>query len=313
MLQLVVDDRESAVIPFFAEEYNDIEVKVKRLQIGDYAIMQDNNVLLCIERKTFSDLSASIRDGRINNTNKLISLREQTGCKLIYLIESNKSRYKPNKKFARIPYKNLLSKLDHLMIRDNIHVIYSVNEVDTVSRLIELATNYISLNIELTPIVGASPQNEVHDGISILTTTIPKTDLEIIYLLWSTIPNITTKTATLFIDAGYHISDLFIGNITKADISTMKYKSGTIIGARAAKILKICDNDDIDNYKHYCNMLATLPMITKKTAVLILLKVSFNDLLRGKLSEKCIADIKKTEKTKVGATAAKNIYKFLIK
>jgi ERCC4-type nuclease len=308
-LKLLIDDREQAVIPFFDESYLDIEVEVKRLQIGDYAISKNEKILFIFERKSWVDLSASIKDGRSANVNKLILLRDQTNCKIIYLIEG-KARHSPSKRFAHIPYKNLLSSLDHLIQRDNIHIIYSNDPQDTVTRLIEFANSYLTLVSTEKNIIDT---NKTEGGdMAILTTTIPKTDLEITYMLWSTIPNITTKTATLFIDAGYHISDLFIGNITKEEIAVMKYPSGTIIGKRAEKIIKIRDNNST-NYKTYCNLLAVLPMITKKTAALILLKVKFNDLLRGQISMQEICDLKKTEKTKIGKTAAANIFKFLIK
>jgi len=311
-MKIIVDDRESKVIPFFKDEYQDIEIEVKRIQIGDYVIMQDEKVLFVIERKTWCDLSTSIKDGRTKNVDKLISLREQTGCKILYLIEG-KARNSPTKRFARIPFKSLQSHLDHLMVRNNVFIVHSNNEEDTVARLIEFCNNYLTLNITGgdKEIFTNKDEEVVVDAIKILTTTIKKTDLQIIYNLWSQIPNITTKTASLFIDK-YHISDLFLGNISKEDISTMKYPNGTIIGKRAAKIIAVKDNDNIANYKHYCNILAELPMITKKTAAKILLDVTFNDLLRGELSEETIANIQKTPAVKVGKTAAANIYKYLV-
>lgn len=309
-LKLIVDDRESKVIPFFKDEYQYIEIEVKRIQIGDYAIMQGDKIIAILERKTLTDLSASIKDGRTKNVNKLISLREETGCKIFYLIESHKARYSPTKKFARIPFKSLQTHLDHLCMLNNIFIINSISEEDTAARLIEFCTNYLSLNIPVSTPINNDTITTGGDE-SVLTTVIKKTDLQIIYNLWSQIPNITSKTASLFIEK-YHISDLFLGNISKEEISTLKYPNGTIIGKRASKIIAVKDNDNIQNYKYYCNILAELPMITKKTAVKILLEVTFNDLLRGELSEETIANIQKTPKVKVGKAAAANIYKFLV-
>jgi ERCC4-type nuclease len=313
-LKLVVDDRERAVIPFFKDEYEDIEIEVKRIQIGDYVIMQGDHILFAIERKSWVDLSASIKDGRTKNVDKLISLREQTGCKIFYLIEG-KTRSAPTKRYARIPFKSLQTHLDHLMVKNNIFMVYSSNAEDSAVRLIEFCTNYLSLNITGGKNIFTDRDEEiVTNGInemSLLTTTVKKTDLQIIYNLWSQIPNITSKTATLFIEK-YHISDLFLGNISKDEISTLKYPNSTIIGKRAAKIIAVQDNDNHQNYKHYCNILAELPMITKKTAAKVLLEVTFNDLLRGELSEETIANIQKTPKVKVGKAAAANIYKFLV-
>jgi ERCC4-type nuclease len=314
VLKLLIDDRERAIIPFFKNEYQDIEIEVKRIQIGDYVIMQDDHILFAIERKSWVDLSASIKDGRTKNIDKLISLREQTGCKILYLIEG-KTRNAPTTRFARIPFKSLQSHLDHLTMRDNIFMIYSSNAEDSAARLIEFCTNYLSLNITGGKEIFTDQDEEiVTNGInemSLLTTTVKKTNLQIIYNLWSQIPNITTKTASLFIDK-YHISDLFLGNISKEEISTMRYPNGTIIGKRATKIIAVKDNDNIANYKHYCNILAELPMITKKTAAKILLNVTFNDLLRGELSEAEIENIEKMPGVRIGKTAAANIYKYLV-
>lgn len=322
-LKLVCDDRERAVIPFFEESYikNDygVSVEVKRLQIGDFAMMYNGKIIANFERKSWVDLSASIKDNRMDNVNKMLSLREQTNCKLLYIIEG-KCRNSPTKKFARIPYKALLAKLDHLIMRDDIHIIYSKDPADTAVRLIEFCTNYLSLLQKM----GAGVKNEIVEGeetqneepekqkdMDILCTAIPTSDLQIVYKMWSSIPNITNTTATLFIDAGYHISDLFLGKISEQTIYTMKYPSGTIIGARAKKILKVLD--DNSNYKHKCNIISSIPGVTVKTAAVILVTISFVELLQGKYTVDHIAEIKKTEKTKIGKSAAEKINKFMIK
>lgn len=314
MLTLIIDDREKAVIPFFKEYQNidtktqNIEIKIQRIQVGDYIISRNDKIIAAVERKSWTDLAASIKDGRATNINKMISLREQTGCKLFYLMEG-KSRYPPTKKFARIPYKNLQSHLDHLTMRDNVHILHSDSEEDTAIRLIEFMTNYLTLPTLSTDVESVE---NVRDDQKILTTTVPKTELEIIYNIWSCIPNITSKTATLFIST-YHISDLFLGLISKATISTMQYPNGSIIGKRSEKIINVIDNTCVNNHKIYCRILAEIPGITKKTAALILVKVKFNDLLCGTLSLQEIADIKKTEKSRVGIAIAKKIFMFLVK
>lgn len=316
MLKLTVDDRERFVIPFFKETYTDIEIEVKRIQIGDFVISKNDKILFAIERKSWSDLSASIKDGRKENIKKLKILREQTGCKLLYLMEG-KARFEEDKRIGRIPYKSLQAHLDHIMIRDDIYVIHSNNEEDSANRLVEFMTNYLTLPYEKIiggkEIVIEQEPQESNNDMNILTVVVPKTELEIIYNIWSEVPNVTSKTASLFIEAKYHISDLFLGNITKADISTMKYPNGTIIGARSTKIIKVVDNENANNYKYYCNIMAAVPGITKKTAAVILTKVTFNDLIKGTLSLKELADIKKTAKSRIGKSSADKIYKFLVK
>lgn len=321
ILKLLVDDREQAVIPFFKESYDKVKVEVKRMQIGDYSIIDNNNkVLFCIERKTWRDLSASIKDGRDSNIDKMISLRDQTNCKLLLLIEG-KARYKPKKKFSRIPYKNLQAKLDHLMVRDNISIIYSDNEEDTTNRLIEFCTNYLTLfpnyleqNEQPDQVENVEGGQSSNNEVNILTKVIPKTELQIIQNIWNCVPQVTSKTSELFIKKGMHISDLVLGKATEEEIASLKYDTGTIIGKRASKILKIVyKEDDAENYKYYCSMLAEIPNITKKTASLILVKITFADLLSGKMPLEELASIKKTEKSKIGNAAAINIFKYFVK
>jgi len=91
--QLIIDNREGAIKSKFSDsKYNII---YKNLDYGDIIIDVNesnnesepiNNHLMVIERKTLSDLSASLKDGRYKNQkNKLLTL-VPTNC-LYYIIE----------------------------------------------------------------------------------------------------------------------------------------------------------------------------------------------------------------------------------
>jgi ERCC4-type nuclease len=327
MLKLVIDDRERLVIPHFKEDYENvgIEIEVKRLQIGDYMVLsEDDKILFIIERKSWTDLAASIKDGRKININKLKECGAVNKCKVLYLLEG-KARYVANKRFSHIPFKNLQSHIDHLIIRDNVYMIHSNDEQDSAVRLIEFVTNFLSID-PLVVIDGVDDgvvgenitlpeKNSILSSAEILTEIANNhktTDLDIIYNIWSAIPNITSKTATLFIDKGYTISDLILGKLTLQDISTMRYPNGTIIGKRANKIHGIKDVTNIDNIRIYYNIISAIPGLTKKSAAMLLTKISFQDLLNGTMTIQEIADIKKTEKKRIGNLVAERIYKFLL-
>ncbi len=356
MLKLMVDDREQAVIPYFKNNYSNVTVEIKRMHIGDYSIIKNQKILFCIERKTWKDLSASIRDGRDDNINKMIELRKQTNCKLLLLIEG-KSRYSPDRKIGRIPYKNLQAKLDHLIVRDDIHIIYSQSCEDTTDRLIEFCSNYITLGndckslLENTIVVPGDKivvgdgdfdggkhsavetleeSSSVGNQVDILTTVIKKSDTQVIKNMWCCLPQISANTSNVFILGDIHIADFLAGKIKSSDIENMKYDNGVAIGPkRAAKICKLfqktsktsksnnsdaeSDDENNKNYKHYCNVLAEIPGITKKTASIILLETTFEDILNGSFSIEQLANIQKTPKSKLGKSAAGNIYKYLVK
>jgi ERCC4-type nuclease len=336
-IKLIVDDRERFVIQYFKESYSNLEIEVKRIQIGDYVITKDDKIIFVIERKTWMDLSSSIKDGRKKNVDKLINLRNETGCKIIYLMEG-KSRFLSNKKIARIPFKNLQAHLDHLIIRDNIFIIHSSSLEDTALRLVEFITNYLSIpsalednepnieNLEIETNIEnpeietniENPEIETNDiqggnHLNMLTDIVHKTDLTINYEIWNCVQNITDKTAKLFIDKNYHISDLILKKISKDEIQTMKYSNGTVIGKRAAKIIKVQNINDSENIKKYSKMLACIKGLTIKTAEVILKEHKFDKILNGEITLDKIANIKKSENKIIGKKIAEQIIKFFVK
>lgn len=145
-MQLVIDDREQHVIPYldkYSEDFH-IDCKIKRLQVGDYAICYRDYIMIIIERKTWVDLSASMRDGRKANIEKLKALRDSVGCQICYLIEGDACP-PPTKMFSRLPAKNLRAHLDHIAFRDGIHMIYAKDNENSAYRLFELAQNYSTI------------------------------------------------------------------------------------------------------------------------------------------------------------------------
>lgn len=142
---LIIDDRERHVTQYINDVKTDILYKITRINIGDYAIMYKDQIIAIIERKSWKDLASSFRDGRKENVEKLIELRNKIGCKIMYLIEG-KERYKETKRHGRIPFRYLEAHLDHLIFRDEIHIIYAKDVQDCLPRLFALITNISTIN-----------------------------------------------------------------------------------------------------------------------------------------------------------------------
>lgn len=142
---LVADTRERAVIQHgFGDEY---EVKVEQMTVGDYAVVHENKVLAIIERKTLSDFAASIKDGRMDNREKLKKLREETGCKVYFIIEGRHDRLGVETVISgSIKWRHLESSIFHMQIRDDFHFIYTANIPDTAAVLIRLMTSFTTLH-----------------------------------------------------------------------------------------------------------------------------------------------------------------------
>ena len=134
-VKLIIDDRERSIFPYLETELYNINYVVKRINVGDYSIINsDNKILACFERKSLEDFSASIKDGRYSNKEGMIELRNKTGCRLFYIVEGD-AYPKPNKTYGNIPYKYIESAIFHLMMRDGFYIIETNNILHTAQKL----------------------------------------------------------------------------------------------------------------------------------------------------------------------------------
>lgn len=319
-MYIVIDKRERQIIPCFQKLQSSAGISyfVEHMTTGDIAICYRSRILIIIERKTWSDLGSSIKDGRKANIEKLKSLREDTKCQIAYLMEGNPCP-NPKTKFARIPAKNLQAHLDHLAFRDNVHMIFAKTCHDTACRVFELVKNYstilpnplneIDLTLDKESSISKKGGNPLADIVQKhLQVKHVASDELILFKMWTSFPNITEKTAGMFADK-YKLKDLILGILTKKEITMMKYSSGVMIGPkRATNILK-----NAKLTKIHVRVLSGIPSITKKTAEKILEVISIEEIF--KLNEEDIlekiSNIQKTEKTKVGQSSAKKIVKYI--
>lgn len=305
-IYILVDNRERKIHHIFDEvEQYGIPYYIEHVTTGDMAICCNGKIMNIIERKTLKDLAASLRDGRITNMDKMTTLREETGCKVSYLIVGPKNP-KETRKFGRISYKSLQSHLDHAQFLHNVFVLKAATEQEGVQRLFTMARNYETMDLSEYTKGGG------HE--SLLKKKHEPTDEVILRNMWCSIPCITHNNLTNFLD-NYTLHDLFSGKITKDEISVMRYPSGVTIGPKKAKKILDATNDQYIIGR----MLAEIPGITKKTAGLILDKYSFTKIWKrasdpekyDKILKK-IASIKKTPKRKIGEAVAKKLLKFII-
>jgi ERCC4-type nuclease len=69
--------------------YKDIEIVVDPLPIGDVIISQNGVDLVIVERKSLSDLAASIKDGRYEEQSYRLNGHPSHNHNIIYLVEGN--------------------------------------------------------------------------------------------------------------------------------------------------------------------------------------------------------------------------------
>lgn len=146
--KLQIDDRERELITYFENE----EFQRTRLTIGDIAYFYYDYLIFIIERKTLEDLLASFHDGRlVAQLRNMKNLKQSIyDPKRILLLETDKP----------IP-QNVQAKLDHLIIRDNFHIIYTKSIKDTADRIKSLCKN--CHHLFLSKIFANKTQDEKSD------------------------------------------------------------------------------------------------------------------------------------------------------
>ncbi len=113
-MQLLIDLREPKTLVDYIISLNEtsttkITIVQKNLTIGDYVFYDEVNAkeLLIIERKSLSDLEASIKDGRYNEQSFRLNECSLHNHNIIYLLEGAIIKYNP--KFRSTLYSSLFS------------------------------------------------------------------------------------------------------------------------------------------------------------------------------------------------------------
>ena len=194
---LLIDDRERAIIAELnratAENPpNQTLWKVMRLTNGDFLLCSSEGfVLAMIERKTYSDLAQSIKDGRIDNLANLIDLNARTRVAL--LLEGAR----PEGEVNGIPVHCLRAKINHLFIRDNVHIIETADTRATAQYLLDLARDSASLE---------RPEHSLSVGTATKRREPPSIQ-DMVLGMFAQFPHIGKSRALKIIKAGISIED----------------------------------------------------------------------------------------------------------
>ena len=129
----------------------DIQFRIKQITIGDYCVLLKDKydttkiiTAMVIERKTWKDLAASIKDGRVNNQHKsLVEITNKKGCYVLYIIEG-KPTFGDNQDIAGLPFKALSTKLRHNYLR-GIGYIQTKDEQATAKAIVQYARDIMKM------------------------------------------------------------------------------------------------------------------------------------------------------------------------
>jgi crossover junction endonuclease MUS81 len=148
MIKLLIDDRESSLIKELKElnERNDghntytgiqDDITIKRLDLGDFIITQDDKIIVVIERKTLSDLVSSIKDGRYKSQKqRLLELKNKCPeCKIIYLFEEFIT-FSTSNNFKQLMITSIKSAFINTIFRDDLTIVTTTDTNDSLNFLL---------------------------------------------------------------------------------------------------------------------------------------------------------------------------------
>ena len=166
-----VDYREKSIIDLLqtqTQTQEQTQVEVCNLIIGDLVFYNNEGMpFLWIERKTYSDLCASISDGRFRE--QKTRLLETTGDanKIMYILEGNKEVSGSK----RVPKSTINSAIQNLIFKHHFLVMHTSNEQDTVDNILQLAKKFESNEFEKLcnegPIKIVKKSDKINDNIFI--------------------------------------------------------------------------------------------------------------------------------------------------
>lgn len=298
---LKVDNRERAIHEHirtvFVEKpmfcVNISEPEFVQLDTADFIIMSQSTdmsqtkILAIIERKTLEDYAASLKDGRILNTNKLIKLREETDCQIYYLIEGNiKTGY--DTQICGIEYYKILANIRDAQILHGINILNTADKLHTARELKFLLERYTVLyeNIESRLRINGS-FDQVVEKCKPTEAQILKNELAVIWthLLSKsdkTDSQITPSARAVTLASKYTLKKWLDGKIEEEEVASIKVNNRRLDGYQIA-ILSQPMTPELQ-----LKALSCMKGISREFAAAILSKLDLKDVILDKKTESTV-------------------------
>jgi len=289
---LLIDNREQACYPHL--DYLTLEYNVCRLTVGDYCVFNNDRILFIIERKTIADMLASFNDGRKGNVEKLLSLREKTGCKIFYFLETGYKKVPPN----------ITAHFDHLIFRDNIHIVHTKNVKDTIRRINVLCKHYLPdiKHIENEKKESKLELSQILTDMKACQKLSSSEDKQV--KLWKCFPKISTQGAIGLARSQNTLKDFINGIGIKHPI---QYQSGRPMSKKLVEFLDTFSGQlskGVQN-KHLMNAFSEIRGLSMNSVKYIMETHTLIEITN--MTEDILSKVQKTSKRKIGKKLAHEI------
>lgn len=247
---LLTDSRERSLFEYL-DSYDFISKAT--LTTADYAFVTEDSVLEIFERKSLKDYADSFKDGRHDNKNKLLSMREKTGCNIYYVVEGIAPEDHAEK-INGIPYSSIEASMFNMMSNCGIFVIRTESREDTARMF---AAKHVALVNSIKN--GKFELKYAVDPVPLLTEAPKITCDQIVRNMFTCIPGVSETTATGLAEH-VKISDIILSKPIRNGLEGVK-----INGRKLSKTIvdKICTMMPGD----ISNMFVGIPGIKETTAI----------------------------------------------
>lgn len=221
-MEIIIDNREKDLIELF--EKNNIDFIKKNLEVGDIQYIINDEIIYIIERKTFEDLGASIKDGRYKEQKMRLLANNKNN--IFYILEGEKNNCKTLAENA------LLGSIINMLFRDNIKIIFSININETYKILLQIKEKYNNGKFQK---IVCDTSTYVSSIKTNKKKNIDKTMCSILQL--SVIPGVSKNIAELIIDKYETVGNLIeefkkSDNLMLVNINLGKRKLGKMLSTK---------------------------------------------------------------------------------
>lgn len=249
-LTLLTDSRERSLFEYL-DNYD--FVTKATLTTADYAFVTEDSVLEIFERKSLKDYADSFKDGRHDNKNKLLSMREKTGCNIYYVVEGIAPE-DHSEKINGIPYSSIEASMFNMMSNCGIFVIRTESREDTARMF---AAKYAALLNSIKN--GKFELKYLVDPVPLLTESPKITCDQIIRNMFTCIPGVSETTAAGLAEH-VKVSDIILSKPVRGTLEGIKINGRKLSKAIIDKICTMMPGD-------ISNMFVGIPGIKETTAI----------------------------------------------
>jgi ERCC4-type nuclease len=240
-IDLIIDNRERDICKYYNENKIENNIKYENLDLGDIIIKINNKIVLIIERKSLSDLSKSIKDGRYKEQKNRIIHSLPYKVRKMYLIEGN------NFNNFHMNIKTFDSMIYNTMIRDNLHILRS----NSIESSISIINNiYLRCKKFKDKIYNNIYGNDLETFESICHIK-KKNNLtkEVCYInQLQQIPSVSKNIASIILNKYGNLQDIYLKYNNEEKIKEFKYELSEIKYGKSMKRIGNKISIKITNY-----------------------------------------------------------------